>query len=108
MWKLPSNCDKGVGAIGARKSKIHQRDVRSMTTKFSYRLHAIRRVGNEKHVLLRADDRSQSLAEHRMILYAQDANRFGLSHDKGLASNCNGLFGSGKSLVLRYRNQPVE
>ena len=51
-----------------------------MTTKFSYSLHGIRRVGYEKHVLLRADDRSQSLAQDRMILYAQNRNRLGLSH----------------------------
>src|SRR5258708_5963740 len=51
-----------------------------MTTKFGYSLHGVRRTSNEKHVLLKADDRSQSLAENRMILYAQDANGLGLNH----------------------------
>src|SRR5260370_41668108 len=51
-----------------------------MTTKFSYGLHGIRRLGNQEHVLLRADDRSQSLAEDRMILNAKDTNRLGPNH----------------------------
>src|SRR5713101_4525621 len=51
-----------------------------MTTKFGYSLHGVRRTSNEKHVLLKADDRGQSLAENRMILYAQDANGLGLNH----------------------------
>ena len=54
-----------------------------MTTKFGYGLHGIRRLGNEKHVLLRADDCSQSLAEDRMILYAQDTDRLGLNRYRG-------------------------
>jgi hypothetical protein len=52
-----------------------------MTTKFSYSLHSVRRASNEKHVLLKADDRSQSLAEDRMILYAQDTNGLGQNHE---------------------------
>src|SRR5207245_7670794 len=80
LWKLSTNCDKGVGTVGARKPKVHQGDVRPMTAKFRYSFHGIRRLGHEKHVLLRADDGSQSLAEDRMILYAQDTNRLGLNH----------------------------
>jgi hypothetical protein len=60
-----------------------------MTTKFSNRPQrhsTIRRLGNEKHVLLRTDDRSQSLAEDRMILYAQDSNRLGLNHKESLSA----------------------
>jgi hypothetical protein len=57
-----------------------------MATKFSYSLHGIRRLGNEKHVLLRADDGSQSLAEDRMILYAKDTNLLNLSHYHDLIS----------------------
>jgi hypothetical protein len=57
-----------------------------MTTKFRYRLHGIRRLGNEKHVPLRADDCSQSLAEDRMILYAKDTNWLSLNHYHGLIS----------------------
>src|SRR5713101_9356736 len=79
LWKFSTNCDKDVGAVGARKPKVHQGDVGPMTTKFSNSLHGIRRLGNEKHVLLRADDRSQSLAEDGMILYAQDTNRLSLN-----------------------------
>jgi hypothetical protein len=33
-------------------------------------------------LLLSADDRSQSLAEDRMILYAQNANWLGLNHSE--------------------------
>jgi hypothetical protein len=50
-----------------------------MTTKFSDSLHGIRRLGHEKHVGLRADDRSQSLAKDRMIFYAQDTNQLRLT-----------------------------
>ena len=35
LWKLSPNCDERVGAVGARKAKIHQSDVGSMTTNFS-------------------------------------------------------------------------
>jgi hypothetical protein len=42
----------------------------SMPTKFSHSLHSIGRIGNEKHVRLRGDDRSQSLAKDRVIFYA--------------------------------------
>src|SRR5260370_37962332 len=82
---LSSNWDKGVGSGGAGEPKVHESDVGSMTTKFSYSLHGIRRLRHEMHVRLRADDRSQPLAKDRMILYAQDTNGFGLSHDKGLS-----------------------
>ena len=37
-------------------------------------------MSHEKHVLLRADDCSQSLAKDRIILYAQDTNRLALNH----------------------------
>jgi hypothetical protein len=37
-------------------------------------------------VLLRADDRIQSLAEDRMILHAQNANWLSLNHYHGLIS----------------------
>src|SRR5260370_27960090 len=80
VWKLSTNCDEGGSGVGARKPKVHQGDVRPMAAKFSDSFHGIRRLGHEKHVLLRADDGSQSLAEDRMILYAQDTNRLGLNH----------------------------
>jgi hypothetical protein len=37
----------------------------------------VRRLRDQKHVRLRADDRSKSFAEDRMIFDAQDANRLG-------------------------------
>src|SRR5260370_35954409 len=103
LWKFPTNCDKRVGAVGARKPKVHQGDVRSMTAKFSDRFHGIRRLGHEQHVLLRADDRSQSLAEDRMVLYAQDTNRLGLNlHERRISlgdwSNGLGLVNSSELL----------
>jgi hypothetical protein len=104
LWKLSTNCDKGVGAVGARKPKVHQGDVRPMTTKFSYSLHGIRRLGHEKHVLLRADDGSQSLAEDWMVLYAQDTNRLGLNfHERRirLGDWSNGLVLVNSSEILR-------
>src|SRR5216684_4049334 len=109
LWKFPTNCDKGVSAVGARKPKVHQGDVRSMTAKFSDSFHGIRRLGHEKHVLLRADDRSQSLAEDRMILYAQDTNRLGLNHyDRPVCVIVMLCLSSGQSLFMRHRDQPVE
>src|ERR1700730_2156391 len=92
LWKFPTNCDKGVGAVGARKPKVHQGDVGPMTTKFSDSFHGIRRLGHEKHVLLRADDCSQSLAEDGMILYAQNTNRLGLNHKNVSFGNYSVLF----------------
>src|SRR6266851_9832108 len=109
LWKLSTNCDKRVGTVGARKPKVHQGDVRPMTTKFRYSFHGIRRLGHEKHVLLRADDRSQSLAEDWMVLDAQDTNRLGLNHYNGpvppIVMVC---LSSGQSLFMRHRDQPVE
>jgi hypothetical protein len=108
LWKLSPNCDKGVSAVGARKPKVHQGDVRPMTTKFSYRFHGIRRLSHEKHVLLRADDGSQSLAEDRMILYAQDTNRLGLNHyDRPVSKIVMVCLSSGQILFMRHRDQPV-
>src|SRR5260370_9946657 len=104
LWKPSPKCDKRVGAVGARKTEVHQGDVRSMTTKFSNSLHGIRRLSNEKHVLLRADDRSQSLAEDRMILYAQDTNRLSLNlHARRItpAGWSNGLVLVNSSEILR-------
>jgi len=104
LWKLSPNCDKAVGTLGAGKPKVHQGDVGSMTTKFSNSLHGIRRLGNEKHVLVRADDGSQSLAEDWMILYAQDANRLGLNLHASrisLAHWSNGLVLVNSSEILR-------
>ena len=74
-----------------------------MTTKFSDSLHGIRRMSNEKHVLLRADDCSQSLAEDRMILYAQDTNRLALNHCNGPVSAIVMVcLSAGQSLDLAY------
>src|SRR6267378_6149755 len=103
LWKLSTNCDKRVGAVGAGKPKVHQGDVGPMTTKFSDSFHGIRRLGHEKHVLLRADDRSQSLAEDRMILNAQDTNRLGRNlHERRISlgdwSNCPVLVNSSEIL----------
>src|SRR4051794_33780322 len=76
-----------------------------MTTKFSYSFHRIGRLGNEKHVRLRADDRSESLAEDRMILYAQDTNRLSLNHYNrvplAIVMVC---LSSGQSLDLTYKH----
>src|SRR5260370_25421265 len=109
LWKLSTNCDKGVSAVGARKPKVHQGDVRPMTTKFRYCFHGIRRLGHEKHVLLRADDGSQSLAEDRMVLDAQDANRLGLNHYDGpVPAIVMVCLSSGQSLFMRHRDEPVE
>src|SRR5260370_1902284 len=109
LWKFPQNCDKRGGAVGGRKPKVNQGDVRPMTAKFSDRFHGIRRLGHEKHVLLRADDRSQSLAEDRMILYAQDTNRLGLNHyDRPVSAIVMVCLSSGQNLFMRHRDQPVE
>ncbi|MDT7815553.1 MAG: hypothetical protein QOJ42_5469, partial [Acidobacteriaceae bacterium] len=35
---------------------------------------------NKEHVLLGTNDRSQSLAEYRMVLDAQDTNWVGVNH----------------------------
>src|SRR5260370_20816278 len=104
LWKLSPNCDKRVGAVCARKTEVHQGDVGSMTTKFSDSLHGVRRLGHEKHVLLRADDCSQSLAEDRMILHAQDTNRLGPNlHARriSLGDWSNGLVLVNSSEILR-------
>jgi hypothetical protein len=78
--KLSPNCDQGVCTVGARKPKVHQRYIGPMKTELRHSLHRICRLRNKKHVLLRTDDRSQSLAEDRMILDAQDANWIGANH----------------------------
>src|SRR5258708_38985148 len=109
LWKFSTNCDKDVGAVGARKPKVHQGDVGPMTTKFSDSFHGIRRLGHEKHVLLRADDRSQSLAEDWMILYAQDTNRLGLNHYNGpISAIVMVCLTSGQSLLKRHKDRPAE
>src|SRR5260221_12988844 len=109
LWKLSTNCDKRVGTVGARKPKVHQGDVMSMTAKCSDRFHGIRRLGHEKHVLLRADDGSQSLAEDGMVLDAQDTNRLGLNHyDRPVSAIVMVCLSSGQSLFMRHRDQPVE
>jgi hypothetical protein len=51
-----------------------------MKTELRHSLNGIRRLCNKKHILLGADDCSQSLAEDRMILYAQDSYWFGMNH----------------------------
>jgi hypothetical protein len=61
-----------------------------MKPELRHSLHRIRRLRNKKHVLLRAYDRSQSLAKDRMILYAEDANW--LCVDQGgnlIPANCS-------------------
>jgi hypothetical protein len=51
-----------------------------VTPKLGDGIHAIRRLGYEVHVRFRGEDRGETLAEHRMILDAQDANLFCLRH----------------------------
>src|SRR5260370_25508600 len=104
LRKLSQNSDKRGGAGGTRKAEVHQGDVRSMTAKFSDSFHGIRRLGHEKHVLLRADDCSQSLAEDWMVLYAQDTNRLSLNlHERriSLGDWSNGLVLVNSSEILR-------
>src|SRR5271170_5420206 len=89
--KLSPNCDQGVGTVGARKAKVHQRDIGPMETELRHSLHRIRRLRNKKHVLLRTDDGSQSLAEDRMVLDTQDANWVGVNHGMPSSVNCKPL-----------------
>src|SRR5207253_8030707 len=95
--------------VGARKLQVHQGDVGPMTTKFSNGLHGSRPLRNKKHILLRADDCSQSLAEDWMILYAQDTNRLGLTHyDAPTSAIVMVCFSSDQSLDLKLRTQAAE
>src|SRR5712664_1988080 len=41
-----------------------------------YRLFPRRHLRNEQHILLGSDQRTQSLSNYRMVLHAQNANRF--------------------------------
>jgi hypothetical protein len=58
-----------------------------MKTELRNSLYCIRRLRNKKHVLLGADDCSQSLAEDRVILYAQDSNWLALNHSDALVGD---------------------
>ena len=80
MRKLPQDGDQDVSAIRAWKAEIHKRDVRPMTAKFRNGLDAIDRLADQHHIRFSRDDRCEALSKDRMVLDAQDANRFDLSH----------------------------
>src|SRR5271166_46055 len=76
LRKLLANGYHGIGAVAALQPNVHESDVWAMSAEARDRLPGGRRLRNEKHVLLRGDDRTESLAENRMIFDAQNANGF--------------------------------
>jgi hypothetical protein len=93
IWKLFPNCNESIGAVHSGKSNIHQRDVRLVNTELQHGLFGIRSLGDKNHVLLRANDDREALANKWMILNAKNPNWIADGHSRhfkqGLLSFAN-------------------
>ena len=65
----------GLEAADAGQLKIHERDIRPLFAEHHYRFFTRRCRADDVHVGLHLDDEGNALADHRMIVDAQHANR---------------------------------
>ena len=83
--------DPGVGKLGAygrdgfdasqaRHLQIHQRDVGLEFAEAHDRFGAVARFADKRHVRLRFEDRGDAVAQHRMVVDDENADRGVLSH----------------------------
>src|SRR5258705_9323550 len=69
-----------INATHVRESKIHQRYVWPVLAKLLNRLLTIRCFGDQFHIWLAIDKRSDAFAQQVMIIRAQNSDRFDLAH----------------------------
>src|SRR5580704_8447257 len=71
--ELPANCSGGIDTVHLRHLQVHQRDVRLMFPKQFERLAPIGSLANQLHTLFALNQRSDALANERMIVYCQNS-----------------------------------
>src|SRR5258708_5039131 len=81
--KLPANRNHGIDAVHFRHLQIHQGYIRTMDSELFDRLAAVGSLGNECHVRLTGQEGGHALAEERMVVDRENANRGPISAHLG-------------------------
>src|SRR5262249_33203382 len=78
--ELGANRADGVDAVHLRHLKVHQRDIRTVLPELFHRLAPVRGFADHLQIRLTRDQRSDAVAEHRMVIYRENSNHvFSLS-----------------------------
>jgi len=78
--ELASDCHQRIRPVDSRQAKIHHGDVGAVPPELRDRFRSIRSLRHQLHIRLGANDRTQSLAENRVVFHHKDTDWLDLNY----------------------------